>query len=72
MATAPRRRPRGHAPPGTESFESGVIVPVRWAQDMDQRAALRSAVGTERAATVAVLIGVALLVLLGLVRMVIT
>lgn len=53
-----------------------MIVPVRWAQGADDHRALRSAndghLGAERTATVVVLVGVALLVLLGLVRMIVT
>jgi hypothetical protein len=58
----------------SESYESGVVIPVRWPQDEAERAALRSANGVDLAqerATAAV-VGLALtLLLLIVVRLVV-
>lgn len=76
MPPPARRRPRDRTPPGVETFQNGVIVPVRWAHNADERAALRSAngahLGAERSATIVVLVAMGLLVLLGVVRMVLS
>ena len=77
IATETRRRrsPRQPAHGSVETFSRGDLVPIVWAHDPAEREAIRAANGAnleaERNATIAVLVGVALLVLLGLVRLVV-
>lgn len=74
--SSPCPPPRRRLPcESAETFSRGDIVPIVWAHDSAEREAIRAANGVnleaERNATIAVLVGVALLVLLGLVRMVV-
>lgn len=72
MATTHKRRLRDPAPSSVESFQSGVIVPARWAHDADQQAALASANGVDlvqERVTAVVVIGALLLLVLGVARM---